>query len=72
MINKALFTSNSDDWATPAATFAALNAEFQFDLDVCATAKNHKTPDYFTPEMDGLTQNWGGASLFLQSAVFKN
>ena len=70
MVNSALFSSKSDDWATPADFFAVLNAEFRFDLDVCASEKNHKTPDYFDEKTDGLLQNWGGASGFLQSAIF--
>lgn len=62
MINNALFSSNSDDWATPAEIFNKLNSEFFFDLDVCASDSNHKTPEYFTKETDGLLQNWGGVA----------
>lgn len=64
MVNSALFSSKSDDWATPADFFAVLNAEFNFDLDVCASEKNHKTPDYFDEKTDGLSQNWGGRRVF--------
>ena len=64
MINNALFTSNSDEWATPQDIFDKLNCEFQFDLDPCATAENHKTDLYFTAEQDGLKQNWGGRRVF--------
>jgi site-specific DNA-methyltransferase (adenine-specific) len=64
MINNALFTSNSDEWATPQDTFDKLNCEFHFDLDPCATAENHKTDSYFTAEQDGLDQNWGGHRVF--------
>ena len=60
MVNSALFSSKSDNWATPADFFAVLNAEFHFDLDVCASESNHKTPDYFDEKTDGLSQNWGG------------
>ena len=55
-----LFSSRTDEWATPAKLFADLDAEFHFDLDPCATDENHKCPDYFTKEQDGLTKNWGG------------
>ena len=48
------------DWETPRELFQALDAEFHFTLDVCATEKNHKCERYFTPEQDGLSQNWGG------------
>lgn len=60
MLGKALFTSNSDEWATPQALFDELNEEFNFNLDVCATSENHKCETYFTKEIDGLSQNWGG------------
>lgn len=64
MINNALFTSNSDEWATPQDVFDKLNCEFHFDLDPCATVNNHKTDWYFTAEQDGLDQNWGGHKVF--------
>jgi site-specific DNA-methyltransferase (adenine-specific) len=64
MVNSALFSSNSDEWATPDFLFEDLNKEFSFNLDVCATANNHKCPRYFTKEDDGLAQTWGGARVF--------
>lgn len=60
MINKALFSSNTDEWATPQAFFDDLNKEFHFTLDVCANEQNHKCAIYFTKDDDGLAQNWGG------------
>jgi phage N-6-adenine-methyltransferase len=59
------FSSTTDLWATPQATFDALNAEFGFDLDVCATADNAKCELFFTKEVDGLAQNWGRATCFM-------
>lgn len=41
-MNKALFSSASDEWETPQALFDELNKEFHFTLDVCATEKNRK------------------------------
>ena len=38
-MHEALFSSATDEWSTPNAFFQALNAEFRFELDVCATAK---------------------------------
>lgn len=58
-INSGLFTSNTDMWSTPQTTFDALNREFHFDLDVCATPENAKCAKYFTKEQDGLSQYWG-------------
>ncbi|HET7552166.1 MAG TPA: DNA N-6-adenine-methyltransferase [Gemmatimonadaceae bacterium] len=52
------------DYETPVSTFAPLDAEFRFTLDVCATAENAKCARYFTPEDDGLSREWdrdGGA-----------
>jgi phage N-6-adenine-methyltransferase len=55
-----LFSSSSDNWATPQDFFDKLNEEFHFTLDVCATPENAKCERYFTPEMDGLKQEWTG------------
>jgi phage N-6-adenine-methyltransferase len=61
MANKGLFTSNNDAWETPQDFFDNLNWEFGgFTLDVCATADNAKCEKYFTPEDDGLSQDWSG------------
>lgn len=54
------FSSASVEWATPRSLFDALNAEFHFTLDVCATPENAKLPLFFTREMDGLAQDWRG------------
>ena len=59
-INKALFSSNSEEWETPQELFNRLNDEFNFTVDVCATEKNHKCAKYFTKEQNGLTQDWHG------------
>lgn len=56
----ALFSSESMEWETPPALFAALDEEFGFTLDVCARAENAKCPRYYSPEDDGLAQPWEG------------
>ena len=58
MINKGLFTSDSDEWVTPKNVFDKLNAEFGFTLDPCATSENAKCPKFFTKEDNGLLQSW--------------
>ena len=63
-MTSGLFSSRTDEWATPMETFAALDAEFHFDLDPCATDSNHKCADYYTKEDDGLTMDWGGRRVF--------
>lgn len=54
-------TSETDQWATPQAFFDLVNSIYQFTLDVCAEASNAKCADYFTPEQDGLKQEWRGS-----------
>jgi phage N-6-adenine-methyltransferase len=54
------FSSATDLWATPQDFFDRLNAEFAFETDVCALPENAKCPRYFSPEMDGLAQDWKG------------
>jgi len=54
------FSSKTDMWATPNDFFASLDAVFRFETDVCAIAENAKCARYFTPEMDGLSQEWAG------------
>jgi phage N-6-adenine-methyltransferase len=59
-INSSMFSSLTDQWATPQAVFDRLNAEFRFDLDVCALPTNAKCRRYFTPATNGLNQEWTG------------
>jgi phage N-6-adenine-methyltransferase len=58
VINKSLFSSNSDEWSTPDSFFRFYNRKYKFTLDVCATAENTKCDDYYTKEQDGLKQSW--------------
>ena len=60
MNSEVMFSSRSDVWETPQAFFDALNEEFNFDLDVCALPQNAKCKNFYTPEMDGLSQPWKG------------
>jgi len=60
MITDGLFTSNTDNWATPQSIFDALDKTFHFTLDVCASKDNAKCERYFTKGEDGLKQSWGG------------
>lgn len=54
------FSSERRDWETPNHVFEGLDAEFGFELDVCANDSNAKCRRYFTPERDGLEQVWEG------------
>lgn len=60
MINKALYTSNTDNYETPQYLFDILDDEFRFTVDVCARADNTKCAKFFSPEIDGLAQSWKG------------
>lgn len=64
IMTAGLFQSRSDEWATPLEKYAALHAEFHFNLDPCASDANHKCADYYTKEDDGLTKDWGGRRVF--------
>lgn len=64
MNNEVMFSSKSDQWATPQDFFDRLNKEFCFTLDPCATDENHKVENYFTADDNGLLQNWGGQRVF--------
>lgn len=57
-INPALYSNRTDEWPTPGAFFRALDREFCFTLDPCATAENSKCRRFFTREEDGLAQPW--------------
>lgn len=60
MNTDVMFSSKTDMWSTPQDFFDILNAEFGFTCDVCATKENAKCEYYFTPEQDGLNQEWTG------------
>jgi phage N-6-adenine-methyltransferase len=53
-----LFTSERQDWRTPPDLFKELDEEFHFTLDACALPHNATLPRYFTPDDDGLRQDW--------------
>jgi site-specific DNA-methyltransferase (adenine-specific) len=70
VVNEALastahLSAEKNDWSTPDDLYAALDAEFGFTLDPCASDFNHKTPRYYTLVDDGLTQSWAGETVFM-------
>lgn len=60
MINKALYSSEKDDWETPQELFDYYNFQYAFTLDVAVNDQNHKCEEYFTKEDDGLSKEWYG------------
>lgn len=59
-----MFSSETDLWATPQEFFNKLNSEFNFNLDPCAIPDNAKCNIFYTPNDDGLKQDWGGRKVF--------
>jgi phage N-6-adenine-methyltransferase len=64
-MDKVLFSSKSNEWATPTSLFEKLNRTFNFTLDPCSTDENHKCDNYYTKENNGLVQDWSGESVFV-------
>jgi site-specific DNA-methyltransferase (adenine-specific) len=58
MNTDVMFSSASDQWATPQAFFNEWHALFNFTLDVCADAQNAKCERYFDLSTNGLKQDW--------------
>ncbi len=66
-----MFSSSSDEWATPQKFYDNLNKEFNFTLDPCCTANNHKCEKYFTVEDNGLLQDWSNEVVFMNPPYSK-
>ena len=64
MINSGMYTSNSDEWATPQDFYDRLDKEFHFTLDPCSTDENAKCEKHFTKDQDGLKQDWSGETVY--------
>lgn len=64
-MEKALFTSNSDEWKTPLELYTKLNERFKFTLDPCSTKENHLCDKYYTKEENGLCKSWKGETVFV-------
>ena len=58
MISKAMHSSKTSEWGTPPEFFRAIDHQFHFDLDVCATDANAKCARYFTKRDHALHQRW--------------
>lgn len=59
------FSSKDNTWGTPTSFYRSLDREFNFTLDPCASDSNAKCPKYYTEADDGLTQDWGGETVFM-------
>lgn len=75
-ISKAVLPSGgktkTDEWATPRDFFDQLNTEFHFTLDPCSNGENALCTNYFTPDVDGLAQDWGKHTVFMNPPYSQN
>ena len=60
-----MFSSKSNEWATPQPFFDKLDEKFNFTLDPCATEKTAKCKKYFTAKDNGLSKSWEGETVFM-------
>ena len=72
MKTETLFSSRTEEWATPQNFYDKLNDEFHFNLDPCSNDQNHKCDKYYTKEQDGLKQDWGGHRVFCNPPYGRN
>ena len=61
MNTELMFSSKTEMWATPQDFFDKMNEQYNFSLDVCAIQENAKCANFFSPETDGLKQEWKGS-----------
>ena len=63
---ETMFSSKSNEWATPQSFFDKLNSIYgPFTLDAAASDDNYKVATYFTHADDSLSQDWGNNRVFL-------
>lgn len=58
MNNALMFSSKSDEWATPQDFFDALHKEFDFQIDLAASPENAKCSVFYTKETSALDVDW--------------
>ena len=59
------FSSKTDEWSTPQDTFDELNYKYNFTLDPCCLDSSAKCRKYYTPDDDGLIQDWSNEVVFM-------
>ena len=63
---EVMFSSKSNEWATPQSFFDKLNEMYgPFTLDAAASDKNYKVDTYLTVDDDALSADWSGNTVFL-------
>lgn len=61
--------NTKDLWQTPQDLFNTLNKEFDFSVDICASADNKLCPQFFSEEDSALKNEW---VFFTNTACFLN
>lgn len=56
--------ASRSDYETPRSLFDPLHEEFRFTVDACALPRNAKLHRYWSPQEDGLRQDWRGHSVW--------
>ena len=56
------FKSTNQSWETPDNLFAALDAQFHFTRDVCASPSNTKCESFWSEEDSCLNKTWDGVN----------
>lgn len=59
-----MFTSKTDEWATPKEFFKELDRQYHFTVDVCADRTNARCDKYYTQRTNGLLQDWTGETVW--------
>lgn len=55
---KVMFSSATDEWATPDEVFKKLDRMYDFELDASATFANSKCLKFYSKEESGLDNPW--------------
>ena len=70
---KLMFSSKSNDWATPQSFFDKLDRIYgPFTLDAAASADNYKVANHYTEADNALSQDWSGNRVFLNPPYGRN
>jgi hypothetical protein len=64
---KVLFSSDKQTWGTPKPFYRKLDAEFDFDVDVCASANNAKAAVYYDESLNCLAMDWTLGAKYLRT-----
>ena len=60
-----MFSSKTNEWATPMSFYNKLASEFYFTLVPCCTPETAKCETFYTEQDDGLAQSWEGHTVFM-------